>query len=269
MSDAVKGEVEYIISQFADDTCLYLQFSKECIQEVINELMYIESNTGLKISYEKMTIYRIGLLKNSNAKIYTTKEVNWLDGDIETLGITVNNSSVQENTDFDNAISKMGSIVNLWFNRDLTLMGKILLINTLMASLFIYKMAVLPIFTSKQLKHIDVLVDQFIWKKCHVKIPRKVLELHKLKGGLKLTNFVMRQRAMQLQWVAKTELEEFGYVVSCLCPSLKNKIWECNLHSSNVKEITHCKQNCFWKDILIEWAKIHFHEPQNGKEVRL
>ena len=53
MSDAVKGEVEYNISQFADDTCLYLQFSKECIQEVINELMYIESNTGLKISYEK------------------------------------------------------------------------------------------------------------------------------------------------------------------------------------------------------------------------
>ena len=79
----------------------------------------------------------------------------------------------------------------------------------------------------------------------------------------------MRQRAMQLQWVTKTELEEFGYVVSCLCPSLKNKIWECNLHSSNVEEITHCKQNCFWKDILIEWAKIHFHEPQNGKEVRL
>ena len=104
---------------------------------------------------KKTTIYRIGSLKNSNAKIYTTKEVNWLDGDIETLGITVNNSSVQENTDFDNAISKMGSIINLWFNRDLTLMGKILLINTLMASLFIYKMAVLPIFTSKQLKHID------------------------------------------------------------------------------------------------------------------
>ena len=125
MSDHVKGKVEHVISQFMDDMCLYLKFSKECIQETINELMYVESNTGLKISYEKTTIYKIGSIKNSNAKIYTTKDVNWSDGDIETLGVIVNNSHVQESTDFDCTISKIDGIINLWYNRSLTLSGKI------------------------------------------------------------------------------------------------------------------------------------------------
>ena len=36
-----------------------------------------------KVSYEKNNIYRIGSLKNSNAKVYTQKCLNWSDSDME------------------------------------------------------------------------------------------------------------------------------------------------------------------------------------------
>ena len=53
------SELEYIISQFVDDTTLFLKYSENCINAVLQTLAQIESNTGLKISYEKTTIYRV------------------------------------------------------------------------------------------------------------------------------------------------------------------------------------------------------------------
>ena len=128
-------------------------------------------------------------------------------------------------------------------------------------------MAVLPNLTPKQLKKIDTLVNQFIWKNHRAKIPKNVLELHKFKGGLKLCNFTMRQNAMHIQWVVKTELPEFSYVFLCLCPYMGNKIWDYNLHRDDICDIEQCKQHCFWKDILIEWSKVHFYQPQCMMEI--
>ena len=58
-----RQEVEDVISQFADDTCLFLLYNEECIQTVIDTFTHIESNTGLKVSYDKTCIYHIGSLK--------------------------------------------------------------------------------------------------------------------------------------------------------------------------------------------------------------
>ena len=51
------GEVEYLLSQFADDTDIYLEYSEESVNECLRTLTDIEANTGLKISYDKTTLY--------------------------------------------------------------------------------------------------------------------------------------------------------------------------------------------------------------------
>ena len=67
----------FIMAQFADDTNLFLKFEQETIQEATDNLVLFENNTGLKHYYEKSTVYRIGSLKKSNAKYYTSKELAW------------------------------------------------------------------------------------------------------------------------------------------------------------------------------------------------
>ena len=52
-----RSEVEHVISQFANDTCLYLLYSEECLSAVIDTLSHIECCTGLRVSYEKMCAY--------------------------------------------------------------------------------------------------------------------------------------------------------------------------------------------------------------------
>ena len=158
LCDSMRNETTFLISQFVDDTILFLSFTEECLCVTVNTLTQIEVNTGLKISYKKSTVYHISSLKHSNACIYTIKPLNWSDDDLDILGIRVANAPVQSNTSFEDTTNKMQAVVNLWHNHQLTLMSKIILINTLMSSLFIYKMSVLPSMSKLQLPKIDQLM---------------------------------------------------------------------------------------------------------------
>ena len=54
------GEVTMLISQFADDTTLFLEYDEISLEEVVHTLTKIEANTGLKVSYDKTILYRVG-----------------------------------------------------------------------------------------------------------------------------------------------------------------------------------------------------------------
>ena len=266
VNDNLKNEVEHVISQFADDTALFLTFSEECICAAIDTLSRIEHNTGLKVSYEKTTVYRIGSLKNSNAKIYTTKELNWSDDDIPMLGVVIQNRIQQSNESFHQTINKMESVANMWYNRSLTLLGKILLINTLMSSLFVYKMSVLPLMSKTQLNNIDTIINKFIWKGRKPKIPTKQLQNSIDTGGVKLANFQKRHIAAHLQWIKCIKQNpNFQYVYHCLLPGMDEMNWKVNIAQKDVKKLCNC--DCSWSDILSEWATFHCSEPQSKTEI--
>ena len=134
------GEMEYLISQFADDMDLYLSYDRICFNEVIRTFDLIEQSTGLKVSYDKTTVYRIGSIANTNAKIYTSKQFKWANDYIETLGVNVSNDKNLLSANFNKIITKMKAVAGIWYYRQLTLTGKVLLINSLLGSLFVYKM---------------------------------------------------------------------------------------------------------------------------------
>ena len=108
-------EVEYLISQFADDTDLYLLGEQRTVTKVFSILSYIEANTGLCISYEKTNMYRIGSLANTNAKMVTPRKVNWSNDYINTLDIDMCNNDSQWDKNFDIVITKMKTVMNMWY----------------------------------------------------------------------------------------------------------------------------------------------------------
>ena len=265
-----KSEVEHVITQFADDTALFLVYEDRTLLEALETFSYIHKHTGLQISYEKTCIYRIGSIKNSNAKLYTIRPMQWSDGDISMLGVTIKNKEFQDNTDFETSIDKMSNISNLWYYRNLTIIGKTLIINTLMLSLFTYKMYVLPPLSKAQVQRIEGIINAFLWKDKRPKIPLKVLQNSKNMGGMKITNLILRHKSLHLQWIQKlktnTELSE--YVYDYIAPVLQDQFWECNLNSKDLQLVLKLDKRNFWYQIAEQWCEEHFSEPQNNKEVR-
>ena len=261
-------DVKMIMSQFADDTALYLEYDRETLVEVVNVLEYVEANTGLRVSYDKTIVYRIGSLQYTDASIYTKKPLQWSDGDIQLLGISISNAAKQRTNDYDLSIAKMQQIAQTWHYRLLTLMGKIMIVNTLMASLFVYKMAVLPDLGKHQIDKIDQIIHKFLWggkKKGSYKLD--ILRNPKKHGGLKLVNFETKQASLKLQWVHKiVSTPEMSYIYSYLVPSLGDLIWKVNLKETHVYWLI--PEHSFWRNVLIVWCKYHYQDAFCGEEIR-
>ena len=262
-----RKEVEKVISQFADDTCLFLLYTENCLNATIDTLMHIEKNTGLKVSYEKSCIYRIGSLQHSKAQCYTKKSFSWSDGDLELLGVTIVNGKCQNNSGFNEIVNKMERVANNWYNRNLTIMGKTLIINTLFSSLFTYRMSILPRISENQIKKAEEIINDFLWKGKRSKIPLKVLQNPKEKGGLALTNLTFKHEALLINWVKIAYMQDkYTYANEMLCEKITHHIWECNLKQTDVKA-SIANKNSFWYNVLDVWSRYHYHEPLNLDEI--
>ena len=264
------NEVLTILSQFADDTVMYLNYDPLTIETVTGILNQVENNLGLKVSYDKTRIYRVGSLAGSQAKLYTSKNYMWSNEPMDTLGVKIdctdNSNVLTEN--YNSIIGKMNKILKDWYNRSLTLLGKIQVVNTLIGSLFVYKMNVMLNLSRSQISDIEKLIRDFLWRGKTDKIPLKILQMDKSQGGQRLVSLYHRQLAFKVKWIFK--LQNSDFLRACahreLHPHLEDKIWRCNLSVDDVRSL-YSVQESFWAQVLEAWAIIHHWGPNTAGEV--
>ena len=259
-----------LISQFADDTALYLEFDINTLNAVIDIFDMIEKQLGLVVSYEKTVLYRIGSLQNTNAKLYTRKNFTWSNDTFTLLGLQINADEYEMITiNYDNILLKLIDISENWIHRDLTIMGRVLLINTLMESLYVYKGSVLPDLTDRQIKLIEDGVRRFLWKGKPARIALKTLQLSKQCGGLRLFDIRRKKQALNIAWIPKIEKEIFyrsAFFRNVLLPkNFQSLVWVCNMHEKDLHLIT--KGQNFWCDVYRSWCNYNFRSPDSADEI--
>ena len=264
----IGSKITNLLSQFVDDTALFIKYSKVSLEAVLDNFEYIEAQTGLKISYEKTIIYRIGTMCDSNAKLYTKKALQWTDQEFKLLRITISNDVDIAYHNHEESIAHMEEVCNTWKDMSLSIMGKVLIVNTLMESLFVYKLNALPNLDEHQSSRIEKIISKFIWEGKKPKITLKTLQAAKENGGLRLFDIRNKQKALKVQWVKRIESNVYFKESFLLCfPWGKMKeFWECNIHKSDVKQLIK-EQNVFWKEVFESWCEIHYHDPQNRDNV--
>ena len=95
-------EKELLLTQFADDLGLVLKYDQRSWDETIMVLDRFADCTGMKINYDKTVIYRIGSIKDSNAKFYSRKKLFWTNKPFKVLGVTLTSDKsllIKENLD--------------------------------------------------------------------------------------------------------------------------------------------------------------------------
>ena len=119
------NEILNLLNQFADDLDIFSTADENSIKQIFNTLDFFYLQTGLKINYDKTTVYRVGSLRKSNARLYTQNDrIKWSNCDISVLGVQICHEDIVEKN-FLPLIESTKSRLNSWVNRGLSLIGKV------------------------------------------------------------------------------------------------------------------------------------------------
>ena len=158
------------------------------------------------------------------------------------------------------------SILTSWKRRNLSLLAKILVINSLIASLFIYKMSVLPKIPTKIINEFNKIIQDFLWNGGRPKIALKTLQSNKKDGGANLIDLEVKDEAMKAMWVIR--ISENAYLRQLafrqLDPFMQEWIFRANI---NVNDIQANFKDSFWRDVLIAWSRYAYKEKLTGNEI--
>ena len=228
---------EILAILFADDLGLILQYDEKAWSEVTFEFNRFQNLSGMKINYEKSLVYRIGSLKDSDARFYSARKLFWTKKPFKVLGVmlsTDRSELVTEN--IDPILNKIDSIMKLWINRGLSLSGKIQIVNLLIGSLFVHLLVVLPMIPKVYHLKFKKKIRDFIWNESSSKISMDILQGLKENGGAGLIDLIVKEKSLKIPWILKTY--ENSTIRNLADVILQNKIgpllWEVNLSKKHV-----------------------------------
>ena len=247
-------DIRNLLNQFADDMDIFSKCTEQSIKAIYQELEDFRKQSGFTVSYEKTTLYRIGSLRFSDAQLYNMSEYVWSNKDINVLGVTIAHEDMMEKN-YRGIQQKVRNVLQNWNNRGLSLMGRVQVVNTLIASLFVYKMMVLPMIPKNVVKSVDNMIREFLWNGKKAKISYQILQNPKKEGGLNLVNLSKKDLALKATWpIILSEEEEYAEMVYRImrCSKIKEDIWRCSIMPDDVKNMKI--KNQFWEDVLVSWA---------------
>jgi hypothetical protein len=201
-SDNIKGitigDTEIKLVQMADDTTAFIEDTNS-LENILKILHTFEQYAGLKLNKSKTEAMWIG--KNINNKT-NPLEIKWVK-QVHALGIFFSydtDSVIQKN--FMDRAKEFKRILDMWLQRDLSLIGKITILKSLAFSKVLYQcgvMAAPPDF----IEYLNSLAYNFVWSNKPNKIKRLTLIADYEQGGLKMldiNSFIKAQKAM---WVKR------------------------------------------------------------------
>ena len=253
-------DIRNILNQFADDMDIFSIANRHSIEAIYNELESFRLQSGFTVSYEKTTLYRIGSLRHSDAQMYDLEQFKWSNKDINVLGVTITHDNLIEKN-YNSIIEKARETLSAWQNRGLTLLGRVQVVNTMIASLFVYKMMVLPQIPKTVVKNMDNLIRNYLWGGKKSKIAYNILQLPKKEGGLNLVNLQKKDTSLKATWpqILHNETEYAKLVYRIIrCRTIEEDIWRCNISPEDVNSLKF--NNQFWKDVLISWSEYNYYQ---------
>ena len=150
----------------------------------------------------------------------------------------------------------------MWKQRGLSLKGKVIIINTLIGSLFTYYMQVLPKISNAIQVKLKRIIEDFIWNGRKPKIRFETLTLSIDQGGLKLFDINNREKSIKISWLKRiqdmssTSQKLAKYFIKPIIPN--EDFWRANFSVNDVKNV--CNSQGFWKDMIESWAEYNFHK---------
>ena len=256
-------------SQFADDLWAALKNTRS-VQNLFKELDAFARVSGLKINYDKTQLMRIGSLRQAVPMLYMQKPISWSNR-VQILGIVFSNNKddmIQAN--YKPILDRIKLILSNWQNRSLSLIGKILVINTLVMSLLSH--VFLCTYSPKEEFHLQVkkLIINFLWDNGKVKIKYDRLIKDYSEGGLKLIDSKFKNISLKCKWLKLVQEKNaaWSHYACKVLPLPIDDILCTNISPSMFYKQTSNHQS-FWYEVWKAWAEYTYNPCINLSTVEI
>ena len=195
---------EVKLSQYADDTTVFLNVDKESLCGVMRVLEWFRKISGLAINVDKTNVVKIEALRGRSITWEGKFGLKWVT-DFEVLGIKYRIHHMDTITD-DNILGKLAEIKNLiqvWNSRCLSPYGKITIIESLLLSKIIHILLSLPTPSQNMFFRLESIFSNFIWNSKPPKFRREIVESFNKDGGLQLHNLKTFDAALKIGWLKR------------------------------------------------------------------
>ena len=244
------------ISQLADDTTLFCT-SKEEIYIAFNEIETFGSFSGLLMNKNKTGGIWVGKLKHSKDKI---EGIKWYEKPIKTLGVYFgNNKEDCEKLNWENKIDKMNTLFFSWGKRNLTILGKIMIIKALVIPIFTF-VASACVVPDKYRKGIESKCFKFIWDGKPDKVKRNTMIGNFEMGGLNMIDIGSYFASLRASWVSRFvsgEMDNWKLIPYKYFRQFGKNwlIFSMNIEYKKIKDYLRYISD-FYKEILQTWIKM-------------
>ena len=267
----INSAEEQKISQYADDTSLSLLYSEKSLKETLHIFNEFELISGLKMNLDKTEIMRIGAIKHSEEKLLPEVKLKWTKGPIKVLGVFVSADHKETlEINYNPKLGKIKQILHIWSQRNVSLLGKILLIKTFAISQLVYLLSVLPSPSNNYFKELEKTLFNFIWNGKPDKMKRTTAIAPLNKGGLNMINIATQNKSLKITWIQRlldNSNANWKSLVYNQLPDVGEYLWTCNFNKKEVNYAFPKLCNSFWIDVLKAWAEYNFHSPSNRSEI--
>ena len=196
---------------------------------------YYETKWNTSSEASKKNIMHIGNTNTTNV-ICMDPRLKVVD-QVKTLGITLVADTEQLiQLNITDIVQKVEILMQSWSGRALTPIGKIAVINSLIASQFVSKLSALPSPNKEFFLDVHKKIRTFILggKKSKVKFSKLVQKLEY--GGLQLSNLMLRNVAFKCHWIQRSISTKNFWLHHArqVLPLTIPEIWRCILKESDV-----------------------------------
>ena len=249
---------EVRISQYADDTILFLENSIRSLNGAAEELALFSAHSGLKLNWRKTSCLPINcqihqrLLESNIAK-----SVKWVN-ELKILGIHFK-SSLKHITEqnLDKKLENLENEIKQWNRRYITPIGKITVIKSLLVSKLVHLFTALPNPDHSYIKRIEQMLYRFLWCNKPDRIKRTKLIQSNQDDGLKMIDLTSFLNSLKLSWMKRLMCSTAQWVYVAKEEGIDPE----NLlvyGTVRLKHIANTINNHFWKDVLT--SLIHLNQ---------
>ena len=244
-------EKDHRLNQYADDTSIFMKASSANLNMSLKILNWFYSKSGLKINITKTKVIRIGQIRETDRRFGRENNLDWVNN-FTALGIdydVLNMRDITQNN-IESKIEGMKNAVRAWGCRNITPIGRVAVLKSLILSKITHILLSLPSPNRETIKTIEDICYQLIWKNKRHEVSKKTITKELKDGGLKMLNIQEFDRSLKLTWMRKiinqtTDWVEFikYYKIDYLLVTDTNY----HLHVKN------SIMNPFWKDVTVAY----------------